>query len=71
MGQGTLVFIDQGEDDDVLPGDLFTIYRENKPGLPPVVLGELAVLSTEDHTALARILESRYVVYAGDRVERK
>lgn len=71
MGQGTLVYIDRGEDDDVLPGDVFTIYRENKPGLPPVVLGELAVLSTEDHTALARILESRYVVYAGDRVEPK
>jgi len=71
MGQGTLVFINRGENDDVLPGDLFTIYRINKPGLPPVVLGELAVLSTEDHTALGRILESRYVVYAGDRVERK
>ncbi|MGD2071609.1 MAG: LysM peptidoglycan-binding domain-containing protein [Gemmatimonadota bacterium] len=71
MGQGTLVYIDRGEDDDVLPGDLFTIYRLNKPGLPPVVLGELAILSSEDHTALARILESRYVVYAGDRVERK
>jgi len=71
MGQGTLVYIDQGEDDDVLPGDLFTIYRLNKPGLPPVVLGELAILASEDHTALARILESRYVVYAGDRVERK
>ena len=71
MGQGTLVFLDRGEDEDVLPGDLFTIYRQNKPGLPPVVLGELAVLTSEDHTALARILESRYVVYAGDRVERK
>jgi len=71
MGQGTLVYIDHGADDDVLPGDLFTIYRANKPGLPPVVLGELAILSTEDHTALGRILESRYVVYAGDRVERK
>lgn len=71
MGQGTLVFIDRGTEDDVLPGDVFTIYRHNKPGLPPVVLGELAVLSTEDDTALARILESRYVVYSGDLLDRK
>jgi len=71
MGQGTLVFIDRGAEDDVLPGDQYTIYRENKPGLPPVVLGEVAILSTEDHTALGRVLEARYVVYAGDRLERK
>lgn len=71
MGQGTLVFIDRGSEDDVLPGDMFTIYRENKPGLPPVVLGEVAILATEDHTALGRVLEARYVVYAGDRLDRK
>jgi hypothetical protein len=71
MGQGTLVFIDRGVEDDVLPGDVFTIYRSHKPGLPPVVMGELAILASEDNTALARILESRYVVYSGDRLTRK
>ena len=71
LGEGTLVFIDRGAGDDVLPGDQFTIYRSNKEGLPPVILGELAVLSTEDDTALARIQESRYVIYAGDRLARK
>lgn len=71
MGQGNLVYIDRGEAEDVLPGDLFTIYRRNQEGLPPVVLGELAVLSVEEHTALARILESRYVVYVGDLLDRK
>ncbi|HUF77661.1 MAG TPA: LysM peptidoglycan-binding domain-containing protein [Thermoanaerobaculia bacterium] len=71
MGQGNLVYIDRGEAQDVLPGDVFTIYRRNKEGLPPVVLGELAVLSVEADTALARILESRYVVYVGDLLDRK
>jgi hypothetical protein len=71
LGQGSIVFIDRGGADDVLPGDLFTIYRRNKPGLPPVVIGELAVLSVEDHTAVARILESRYTVYVGDLLEAK
>ena len=71
LGQDHIVFIDRGEDDDVLPGDLFTIYRTNKQARPPVVLGELAVLSVQRHSALARILESRYPIYVGDRLERK
>ncbi|MFP3938947.1 MAG: LysM peptidoglycan-binding domain-containing protein [Thermoanaerobaculia bacterium] len=71
MGQGNLVYVDRGAEEDVLPGDIFTIYRLSERGHPPVVVGELAVLSAEDHTALARILESRYTVYVGDRLERK
>lgn len=71
MGQGNLAYIDRGAQDDVIPGDVFTIYRKNEPGLPPVVLGELAILAVEESTALARIVESRYVVYLGDRLDLK
>jgi len=71
LGQDHVVFIDRGEEDEVLPGDLFTIYRMNRKSQPPVVLGELAVLSVQAHTAVAKILESRYPVYVGDRLERK
>jgi hypothetical protein len=71
LGQDHVVFIDRGEEDEVLPGDIFTIYRMNRPASPPVVLGELAVLSVQAHTAIAKILESRYPVYVGDRLERK
>jgi hypothetical protein len=71
LGQDHLVFIDRGEDDEVLPGDIFTIYRMNRPAHPPVVLGELAVLSVQAHTAVAKILASRYPVDIGDRLERK
>lgn len=71
LGQDHVVFIDRGEEDEVLPGDLFTIYRMNRESQPAVVLGELAVLSVQAHTAIARILESRYPVYIGDRLERK
>ena len=71
LGQGHLVFIDRGSADDVTPGDIYTIYRLNKHGLPPMVVGELAVLSVEPRTALARILESRYVVYVGDKLDLK
>lgn len=71
LGQDHVVYIDRGAEDDVYPGDLFTIYRMNRDGRPPIVLGELAVLSSRNRTAVAKILESRYPIYAGDRLERK
>ncbi|MGH9381332.1 MAG: LysM peptidoglycan-binding domain-containing protein [Thermoanaerobaculia bacterium] len=69
LGTGHLVYIDRGAGDRVAPGDLFTIYRANRvAGLPPLVLGELAVLSVRPNGSLARILESRYPVHVGDRL---
>jgi hypothetical protein len=71
LGQGHLVFIDRGTAQDVTPGDIYTIYRLNDRGLLPMVVGELAVLSAEADTALAKILESRYTVYVGDKLDLK
>lgn len=68
MAEGQVVFIDGGADDDVTPGDVYTIYRLNTPGLPSVVMGELAVLSVHETTSVARILSSRYTVRLGDRL---
>jgi hypothetical protein len=70
LGEDHVVHIDLGED-TATPGDVFTIYRENRPGLPPVVLGELAVLSVHKHFSVAKILKSRYPVYVGDRLDPK
>ncbi|MEM7582575.1 MAG: LysM domain-containing protein [Acidobacteriota bacterium] len=66
LGAGYLVYIDQGDDEDMAPGDIYTIYRQGRRGIPPTVLGELAVLSVFEDTALARILRSRYTVFVGD-----
>ncbi len=66
LGSGHLVFIDRGSEDDVAPGDIYTVYRQTRPGVPAVVLGEVAVLSSHRRTSLARILSSRYTVYIGD-----
>lgn len=72
MGQDNLVYIDRGLEDDVLPGDIFTVYRlHRRQGLPPVVLGELAVLSSHEETSVARILKSRYTIFLGDRLALK
>lgn len=66
VGRGYLVYIDHGEAQDVLPGDVFTIYRKGRRGYPPVVIGELGILSVTENTALANILESRYTIHLGD-----
>ncbi|HYG65360.1 MAG TPA: LysM peptidoglycan-binding domain-containing protein [Thermoanaerobaculia bacterium] len=71
LGEDHVVYIDRGAEQDVTPGDIFTIYRRNRPGLPPIVLGELAVLSVQSRSAVAKIIESRYPVYIGDRLELK
>ncbi len=71
LGQGHVVYIDRGAQDDVAPGDLFTIYRDTPSGLPPLMIGELAVLSVGDEASLAKILASRFTVHVGDRLDPK
>lgn len=68
LGEGSVVYIDRGVVDDVTPGDIYTIYRRSPQGHPPVVLGELGVLSVQENSSLAKILASRYVVHLGDRI---
>ena len=71
LAADTIVFISLGADQGVAPGDIYTVYRRNMQGLPPVVLGELAVLSVHERSSVARILESRYPMYVGDYLEPK
>jgi hypothetical protein len=70
LGADHVVHIDIG-DQSTTPGDIYTIYRENQPGLPPVVMGELAVLSVHKRFSVAKIIESRYPIRLGDRLEPK
>ncbi|HEX9669545.1 MAG TPA: LysM peptidoglycan-binding domain-containing protein [Thermoanaerobaculia bacterium] len=72
LGQDHVVFIEGGSDADLTPGDVFTVYRMNRvPGMPPIVLGEVAVLSVHARSSVAKIIESRYPIFAGDRLEPK
>jgi hypothetical protein len=66
IAEDHVVYIDRGEDADLTPGDIFTIYRKNPDGLPPIVIGELAVLSVHQRSSLAKVLESRYAIFVGD-----
>lgn len=72
MAQDTVVYIDRGALEDVTPGDIYTIYRRHpNDRLPPVVIGELAVLSVKDHFSVAKIVASTQSVYRGDLLELK
>jgi hypothetical protein len=71
LGQDHVVYLDRGADHDLTPGDIFTIYRENLDGRPPIVIGELAVLSVHKTSAVGKIIGSRYPVYIGDRLDPK
>jgi hypothetical protein len=71
IGQDHVVLVDLGTGDQVAPGDLYTIYRVNEKGLPALVLGELGILAVHERSSVAKILESRYTIYRGDRLEPK
>jgi hypothetical protein len=71
LGQGHIVFIDQGTLNDVTPGDLYTIYRKTPKGQPPLIVGELGILSVREQASLARILKSRFAIHIGDRLDPK
>ena len=64
IGDNTRVFIDKGEKDGVMPGQIYYIYyqdseridsRWKKTQLRPVVIGTLLVLHTEKTTATVSI----------------
>jgi hypothetical protein len=70
LGEGLLVTVSLGQSDAIQPGDFLTVYRDDvAPGHPRQVLGEIGVLTTNDHTATGKIVAMRYSMKIGDRVE--
>jgi hypothetical protein len=72
LGEGSLVEVNLGKDELVQPGDFLTVFRDSAdPGQPRQLLGEIGVLTSENHTATAKIVRMRYSMAVGDRVELK
>ena len=70
LGEGQLVQVDLGRDDQLEPGDFLTVFRESPvPGQGRQVLGEIGILTTEAHTATGKIVVMRYSMEVGDDVE--
>jgi len=78
FGENAIVFIDQGEQEGVRPGQLYWIYKQEKfrinpkekyeTTLTPVLLGELLVLHTEKTTATALITDSLRAIEPGTKI---
>lgn len=71
LGEGYLVSIDLGEQDGVVPGNIFTVFRYLYDNTPRKVLGEVAILTVQERYATARIMESYDFIVVGDLVELK
>lgn len=70
LGEGQLVQVDLGRDDQIQPGDFLTVFRDSPvPGQGRQVLGEIGILTTEGHTATGKIVLMRYAMRVGDFVE--
>jgi hypothetical protein len=68
--EGNLVQIDLGSDHGLEPGDFLTVSRvSQKSDQPPMVLGQIGVLTTEARTASAVVLQVRRELLIGDKVE--
>ena len=70
LGEGQLVTVNLGRDDQIQPGDFLTVWRDSpQEGQGRQVLGEIGVLTTEGHTATGKIVVMRYSMKVGDNVE--
>lgn len=68
-GTGHLIQIDLGQGTGVKPGNVLTLYRENKNDLPRMKLGQAVILAVQPDTATAKIIMAVKEAAVGDRVE--
>ena len=66
VSQFDIVYVDRGSADGLKAGDLMDIHRHSV-GIPTRKIGQLKVLSTEEHTATARVTKANTRVFKGDR----
>ncbi len=66
IARGNIVYLDRGREDGLRPGDLLEVFRVSS-GLPRRVVGEVKVLSMEDHTATALVSRATSQILRGDR----
>ena len=71
LGQGLLVSVDLGEENGIIPGNVFTIFRYLYPGVQRKMLGELAILTVQERTSTAKIINSYDIIDIGDEIEMK
>jgi hypothetical protein len=67
VGAGDFALIDWGQNQGLMPGSRFAIYRDvGVAGLPLASIGEGVVISTSSAMALTRVTRASDAVYSGD-----
>ncbi|MGH7807702.1 MAG: LysM peptidoglycan-binding domain-containing protein [Thermodesulfobacteriota bacterium] len=77
-GKGDIVYVDVGQDDAVVPGNTFSIYKLPRKTfdpdagktvtIPPTLVGKVAILNVRQGTSTGIILESSRQIEKGDIV---
>lgn len=68
VSYGDVVYVDVGAAQGVQPSDHFIVYREIGEGFPRQAIGRLVVLSVQEQTATALIVESVKTINIGEKV---
>jgi chemotaxis protein MotB len=70
VAQRNIVYLDRGSDDGLKPGDRMDLIRYGG-ALPPRQVGEVKVLSTEQHSSTALVTKSVSRILKGDQFQLK
>jgi len=66
-GTGDLVVIDLGQEDEVVPGARFAIYRDLQTGgIPLAAIGEAVVISVTEGSSVVRLTRTIDAIQTGD-----
>lgn len=72
IGTHWLVFLDLGAAEGIYPGTFATVFRDNPVnGMPRLVMGEVGVLTVEEHYSTGLITHAWAPLAVGDRIEVK
>jgi hypothetical protein len=72
VATASVVYLDLGDSDGLVAGDFLNVYRTRAAANGVrTMLGEVAILKTESHSAVAIVTTMSDVMYAGDEVELK
>jgi hypothetical protein len=76
--EGDIIYIDKGENDGLMNGNVMRIYRDRKAALdpikkakvalPPMDLGTLVVIDADEKFSACMVLKSVKAIMAGDKV---
>ncbi len=70
VGEHTMVMVDLGSADGLYPGQFATVFRDNSvEGMPRLVMGEIGIMTVEEHHSTAKITRGWGPIHAGDRIE--